>query len=173
MRQSVILATVLCLVMMLSPAFGAEAPTPIMDVVTLKDGSVIYGEVVEMEEGLLLIHNPSARDLIKIKWTEVSMLRVTHPLPFHLKEGTVLIGTVEEGKPGFLGFKAEPMQGTLAVPMDSVVSVNPIIQRPVIYVGSLTGGFSQTTGNSHLRNASLLGELVARKAVLLVCLGLL
>jgi putative salt-induced outer membrane protein YdiY len=54
------------------------------------------------------------------------------------------------------------MQGTLTVPMDSIKSVNPIIQPPVIYVGSLTGGFSQTTGNSHLINASLLGDFVAR-----------
>ena len=32
----------------------------------------------------------------------------------------------------------------------------------MIYTGNLTGAYSQTTGNSHLRNASLLGELVAR-----------
>jgi putative salt-induced outer membrane protein YdiY len=35
-------------------------------------------------------------------------------------------------------------------------------QPPVVYNGSLTAGFSQTTGNSHLRNASLLGEFVGR-----------
>lgn len=162
MNCRLLMLTVLSL-SILSPFFAAaETPAPVVDVVTLKDGSVIYGEVVEMEGGLLLIKSPSAEDLIKIKWAEVSTLKVTHPIPFHLKEGTVLIGTVEEGEPGTLRMKAEPMQGTLTVPMDSVVSVNPIIQRPVIYVGNLTGGFSETTGNSHLRNASLLGELVAR-----------
>lgn len=138
------------------------APAPAVDTVTLKDGSVIYGEVIEMGAGLLLIKSPAAGDLIKIKWAEVSTLRITHPIPFHLKEGTVITGTAEEGEPGLLRLKAEPLQGTLAVPMDSVQSVNPVIQRPVIYVGTLSGGFSQTTGNSHLHNASLLGELVAR-----------
>jgi len=147
----------------ISSAIAADpVVVPPQDIVTLKDGSVIYGEVAEMGAGLLLIKNPSAGDLIKIKWTEVSTLRITHPIPFHLKEGTVLIGTVEEGEPGTMRLKAEPMQGTLTVPMDSVQSVNPIIQPPVIYVGSLTGGFSQTTGNSHLINASLLGDFVAR-----------
>jgi putative salt-induced outer membrane protein YdiY len=46
--------------------------------------------------------------------------------------------------------------------MESISALNPIIQAPVIYSGSLTGGYSQTTGNSHLKNASLLGDFVAR-----------
>ena len=46
--------------------------------------------------------------------------------------------------------------------MSDISSLNPLIQPSVIYIGNLTGGYSQTTGNSHLRNASLLGELVAR-----------
>jgi putative salt-induced outer membrane protein YdiY len=50
----------------------------------------------------------------------------------------------------------------MEVPMDSVTSMNPIVQSPVIYSGTVTGGYSQTTGNSHLRNASFLGDFVAR-----------
>jgi putative salt-induced outer membrane protein YdiY len=41
-----------------------------------------------------------------------------------------------------------------------------LVQPSVVYVGNLTGGYSQTTGNSQLRNASLLGELVARSDLL-------
>lgn len=155
-----ILAAGLC-GLLAAPVHAADVPAA-LDVVTLKDGSVIYGEVVEMGGGILQLKSALASDIIKLKWTEVSKLKVSHPLPFHLKEGTVLVGTVEEAESGMMRLKAEPMQGTLAVPMDSVTSVNPIVQPPVIYVGSFTGGYSQTTGNSHLRNASLLGELVAR-----------
>lgn len=143
-------------------ALAEEISRPALDRVTLKDGSVIYGEVVDMEGGVLQIKNLAAGEPIKVKWSEVSTLTISHPIPFHLKEGTVLMGTVEDSEPGTLRFKAEPLQGTLTVPMDSVLSVNPIIQRPVIYIGSLTGGFSQTTGNSQLRSASLLGDFVAR-----------
>ncbi len=78
----------------LGPVFAADAPAPAMDIVTLKDGSVIYGEVVEMERGLLLIKNPSAEEFIKVKWSEVSTLKISHPVSFYLKEGSVLIGTV-------------------------------------------------------------------------------
>jgi putative salt-induced outer membrane protein YdiY len=138
------------------------APAPV-DVVTLKDGSVIYGEVLEMDGGILFLKNPSNPDnLIKLKWEDVTKLTVTHPIPFHLKEGTVLNGTAMAGPDGVLVINAEPLTGAMEVPMSDVKSVNPLVQPPVVYVGSLTGGYSQTTGNSQLRNASLLGELVAR-----------
>ena len=139
---------------------AAAAP---IDTVTLKDGSVIYGEVLEMSGGILFLKNPSNPDnLIKLKWDDVTKLTVTHPIPFHLKEGTILNGTATAGPDRVLVIQAEPLKGTMEVPMSDVTSLNPLIQPPVIYVGNLTGGYSQTTGNSHLRNASLLGELVAR-----------
>lgn len=138
------------------------APAP-PDMVTLKDGGVLYGEVVEMSGGVLMIKTAAAEDnIIKIKWASVSKLAINHPIPFHLKEGTVLMGTATEGPNGTITVKAEPMKGAIEVPIDSIAAMNPIVQDPVIYVGTLTGGYSQATGNSHLRNASLLGDLVAR-----------
>jgi len=149
-----------------APADAEEPPpaaTAPIDTVTLKDGSVIYGEVLEMDGGILFLKNPANPDnLIKLKWDNVAKLTVTHPIPFHLKEGTVLNGTATAGPDGVLVIHAEPLKGTMEVPMSDIKSVNPLIQPSVIYVGNLTGGYSQTTGNSHLRNASLLGELVAR-----------
>ncbi len=148
------------------PAPAAAAVAPI-DTVTLKDGSVIYGEVLEMDGGILFLKNSANPDnLIKLKWDNVTKLTVTHPIPFHLKEGTVLNGTATAGSDGVLVIHAEPLTGTLDVPMSDIKSVNPLIQPSVIYVGNLSGGYSQTTGNSHLRNASLLGELVARSELL-------
>ncbi len=157
-----------CLATMVSVAFSADdattvaQPTLIQDVVSLKDGSVIHGEVIEMTGGMLLLKSPLAGDLIKVKWAEVSKIAVSHPLPFHLKEGTVLVGTAEEGEPGTITLKAGPVGNTMTVPMDAVTQVNPIVQSPVIYIGSINAGYSQSTGNSHLRNISVLGDMVAR-----------
>jgi putative salt-induced outer membrane protein YdiY len=139
-----------------------SAPAPVLDIITLKDGSVIHGEVMEMAGGVLLIKSPLADDLIKVKWAEVSKLAVSHPIPFHLKEGTVLVGTAEEGDPGTITLKAGPTGSTMTVPMNAVTHVNPVVQPPVIYTGSLNAGYSQSTGNSHLRNVSILGDFVAR-----------
>jgi putative salt-induced outer membrane protein YdiY len=143
---------------------GAPAitPAPVLDVVTLKDGSIIYGEVIEMSGGLLQIKNSLAGDIIKVKWAEVSKLAVSHPIPFHLKGGSVLVGTAEEGETGTVKLKAGPEATTMIVPMNAVTQVNPVVQPPVIYTGSLNAGYSQATGNSQLRNVSLVGDLVAR-----------
>ncbi len=141
---------------------AVSAPAP-LDVVSLKDGSTIYGEIIEMSGGILIMKSAASPDnTIRVKWDDVTKLSVNHPIPFHLKEGTILNGTATAGPDGTLSIQAEPLKGTMAVPLSSVASVNPLIQPPVIYVGSLTGGYSQTTGNSHLRNASLLGDFVAR-----------
>ncbi len=163
MKSSVLAFTLLSFFVLLSPVCAADAPPPAsVDVVTLKDGSIIYGEIIDMEGGMLHLKSSAAGDVIKLKWAEVSKLKVTHPIPFHLKEGTILVGTVEEGEPGTMLLKAEPMLGTLTVPLDSVTSVNPLIQPAVIYTGSLQGGYSQATGNSRQRSASLIGEFVGR-----------
>lgn len=144
------------------PVPAAPAPAP-LDIVTLKDGSVIYGEIVEMAGGVLHIKTPASPDnFVRVKWDDVIKLSVNHPIPFHLKEGSVINGTATAGPDGIINVQAEPLKGTMAVPLASVTSMNPLVQPPVIYTGNLTGGYSQTTGNSHLRNASLLGELVAR-----------
>jgi putative salt-induced outer membrane protein YdiY len=138
----------------------ASAP---LDVLTLKDGSILYGEVIGMEGGILHLKTPASPDnLVKVKWDSIAKLAVNHPIPFHLKEGSVLIGTATEGPNGTINVRAEPLKGTMEVPLESITALNPIVQAPVIYVGTLTGGYTQATGNSHLRNASLLGDFVAR-----------
>ena len=143
-----------------------------LDVVTLKDGGVLYGEVMEMSGGVLLIKTAAAADnIVKINWASVSKLAINHPIPIHLKEGTVLIGTATEGPNGTITVRAEPLKGTIEVPMDSITALNPLIQAPVIYSGNLSGGYSQTTGNSHLKNASLLGDFVARSEQLRLSLN--
>ena len=147
------------------------APTP-LDVVTLKDGGVLYGEIIEMSGGVLYINTAAAADnIVKIKWANVSKLAINHPIPFHLKEGTVLIGTATEGPNGTINVRAEPLKETVEITMDSITALNPIIQPPVIYSGTLTGGYTQTTGNSHLKNASLLGDFVARSEQLRLSLN--
>ncbi|MEP6887570.1 MAG: DUF481 domain-containing protein [Nitrospirales bacterium] len=145
----------------------AESPPsvvpPPLDLITLKDGSLIYGELIELSNGELKVKTAfGVGDIVTVKWANVAKLTVNHPVPFHLKEGTVIVGTAEEGPDGTLVLKAAPMSGTLTVSMESVSTINPLIQPPVVYSGGLTAGLSQNGGNSHLRNASILGDLTGR-----------
>jgi putative salt-induced outer membrane protein YdiY len=134
-----------------------------MDAVTLKDGSIIYGRVLGMVAGELHIKTafgPTAgEDIVKVMWPQVAKIVVNRPVPFLLKEGTTIVGTAQPGEDGTMVLTAAPTGAQMAVPLDSVVGVN---QPSVIYTGALQAGFSQTTGNSHLRSASLLGEFTAR-----------
>ena len=82
------------------------APAP-LDMVTLNDGGVLYGEVIEMSGRVLSIKTAAAADnIVKITWASVSKLSINHPIPFHLKEGTVLIGTATEGPNGTITVRA-------------------------------------------------------------------
>ena len=97
------------LVMALAASIArAEAPapadaTPALDAVTLKDGTVIYGQVLGMIADELHIKTsfgPTAGDdIIKIMWPNVAKLVVNRPVPFSLKEGTTVVGTAQPGEP--------------------------------------------------------------------------
>jgi len=163
MFNKLVVVAIGLLLVMTGPAMAAEATTAPPDIVTLKDGSIIFGEVVEMAAGALYVKTAfSVDEIVKVKWADVAKLEITHPLPVHLNDGTMILGTVTEGPPGSIIVQAASLQQPLTIPMDSIKSVNPLVQRPVIYNGSLQIGFSQTTGNSHLRNASMIGEFVGR-----------
>ena len=163
MLKALVCVTIGLLIVAAGPAVAGEAPPVPPDLVTLKDGSIVYGEVVEMSAGELYVKTAfSVDEIVKVKWADVVKLAVTHPLPIHLRDGTVIVGTVTEGPAGSVIVKATSLQEALTIPMDSIKSVNPLIQRPVVYNGSLQVGFSQMTGNSHLRNATMIGEFVGR-----------
>ena len=161
-----------------APTLSAEGPPPPTsaapkpDVVTLNDGSVIYGEVIEMSNGELLIKTAfGVGDIVKVKWANVVKLAVNHPLPFHLKEGTILVATAEAGEEGTLVLKAEPLAGTMTIPMDAVVSVNPLVQPPVVFLGAVTAGLSAANGNTNFQNASFLLDLTGRSEKLRLLLN--
>ena len=67
------------------------APAP-LDVVTLKDGGVLYGEVIEMSGGVLLIKTAAAADnIVKINWDHTVAFRA---LSRHLNSSRYLLSLV-------------------------------------------------------------------------------
>jgi putative salt-induced outer membrane protein YdiY len=151
---------------------GAPASPAPPDMITLKDGGIIYGEVLEMADGVVTIKTAAAAEnIVKIKWANVEKLAINHPIPFHLKEGSVLVGTATGGTNGIINVQTGPLKGTIDIPIDSIIAVNPLVQPPVIYKGTITGGYTQTTGNSDLKSASLLGDFVARSEQLRLTLN--
>ena len=82
-----------------------------------------------MEGGVLHLKTPASPDNnAKIKWVNVAQVAVNHPIPFHLKEGTVLIGTATDEPIGAINVRAEPLKGRMEVPLDSITALNTLIQ---------------------------------------------
>ncbi len=138
-----------------------------LDIVTMKDGSVLYGEVVSMVGGNLKVKTGfGSEEVIRVKWAEVMTLTTTRPLPFELKEGTMIKGMAQEGDPGSLQLTAEPLSTPVQIPLDSVTAINPPLKRAVNYVGDVTAGLATTSGNTNIDNISFLGTLEARSKTL-------
>lgn len=132
--------------------------------ITLKDGSQVYGEILEMTEGMIqvkaLFHE--GEDPIKIKWTEVTGIETQEPMTFVLSNGTTLQGKPSIAQPGILDVKTELLPEPIPVQVESVLAVNPPVKKAVTFIGNFNFGGSITSGNTDLRNFSFVGELVAR-----------
>ncbi|MBI4607070.1 MAG: DUF481 domain-containing protein [Planctomycetes bacterium] len=139
------------------------APAP-LDEVTLKDGSRILGEVVGMEGGVLTIKNAfaAADDLLKVEWSEVQDLKTARRLPFVLKDGSRLNGKAGGVAGGSVSVKLEDVAQPSAVPLASVVAINPAEKPPYTFQGVFTLGASISDGNTNVRTASANGELESR-----------
>lgn len=131
--------------------------------ITLKDGSQVYGEIVEMTEGMIKIKTLFHEgDPITIKWSEVTGIDTEEPMTFVLSNGIILQGKPAMTQPGTLDVKTELLPEPIPVQVGSVVGVNPPVKKAVTINGNLNFGGNITSGNTDLKNFTFMGELVAR-----------
>lgn len=142
-RRQMLCCALLILSLMVLPVICLAGPP---GKITLKDGSQIYGEIVEMTEGKLqvkaLFHD--GEDPITIKWSEVAGIDSKDPMSFVLGNG--------------------PSCGREAG-YDAVREVgyqNRVFTRPHTCADGLDFGGSVTSGNTDVKNFSFVGELVTR-----------
>lgn len=134
-----------------------------LDRVTLKDGSVILGHVINMVDGTLKIKTDfGGEHATTIVWSEVSKITTSQSLPWVMNTGTTVQGTAQQAQPGELAVKAELSGMVVPTPLDTVVAINPPKKKTVTYTGNANLGASATSGNTDLNSANLLGELTAR-----------
>ncbi len=144
----------------LMPIVGMAEP---LGKLSLKDGSQLYVEILEMTEGFItvktLFHDG---DPIKIKWSEVVGMTSEDQVKVVLNSGTILQGKPSMLGPGILGIQTDMLTEPIPVSVESVMAVNPPIKKAVVYTGNINFGASKITGNTRLQNYSFLGELIAR-----------
>lgn len=132
-----------------------------VDMVTLKDGSIIYGDVVDLYAGKLRIKTGfgDADGLMTIKWEDVAGVTLGKPGSFTTNEGTIIQGQAMESKGGKVTLKGEPLSVPVDIPMTSIKAINV---PPVQYIGNATLGISGASGNSEVKNIAGLFDMVAR-----------
>ncbi len=131
--------------------------------IDLKDGSRVLGEIIEMTEGKLTLNAAfSDGDPIVINWTEVVGITSEEPMTFVLDDGIVLNGNPRMDAPGSMRMQTTLLERPLPVNVASVIAINPPKKKAVVYTGNINFGGSINSGNTKLKNASLVGELIAR-----------
>ena len=139
------------------------ASAGVLGQIDLKDGSRLFGEIIEMTEGKLKVKAAfSEGDPIVIHWSEVVGLTSEEPLTLVLDDGITLNGSPTMDESGVVHVQTTLLNRPLPVKVGSVIAVNPPIKKSVVYTGNINFGGSINSGNTKLKNASLLGELIAR-----------
>lgn len=155
--KRVSLAFVLPALLVLLPA---SLFSQIFDEITVKDGSRIIGEIVDMTDGVVNIKTIFGGDL-KVKWEEVTDIKTAKALPFVLKDGTRIIGVADGMREGRIAVKSDALAEPTPVPVDSLSAINPP-QKPITYQGFVSLGGSSSGGNTRNKNLSFAAEFQAR-----------
>ncbi len=131
--------------------------------ITLKDGSIIHGDVIQMVKGTLKVEAAfGAGDPFLIKWEEVENLATSQPMVFVLGDGTSIRGIAEKGDPGELRISVEPLTIYIPIQLTSITAINPPPKKPVKYVAHLDLGGKFSEGNTTNKQLNLLSKFSAR-----------
>jgi len=118
------------------------------DQVTVKNGSVIIGDILHMTDGKLKMKTEFAGE-IEIPWEQVTSIKTAEPLPVELGEEGTLTAVLESPEPGKAEIIAASEDVTGTVELARVTAINPPPPPPIKWTGSIVGAYSKTTGNSH------------------------
>ena len=134
----------------------------VTDVVVMKNGDKLTGEVKKLENGFLYFKPAYAADTIQIDWRRVERLESRDPFNVTLSDGTRATGLIKrdsETEPDAQGFSIRSRQNIKEVRVAEVVTLTPVedtFWRQL--TGSLNYGFS-FTGGTNTTQSSFSGDL--------------
>jgi hypothetical protein len=132
----------------------------IADVVFLKNGDRITGQVVTMEKDKLVVKTPYAGD-ITITWTEVANLTTDTPITVIFSDKTSLQGLTEPATAGNMKLKPEKIIESVAFELAEITTINPK-PKPVVKIKVRANlGASATEGNTDTQGIYFDGQFVA------------
>jgi putative salt-induced outer membrane protein YdiY len=137
--RDLLYAVVICSLLL---AISAEA-----DEVFLMNGDRLSGTVVRLTGGKLVLKSDAAGE-VTVAAADIQTLSTNEPVAVHLKDGVVLHQRIVAGQPGQFGIEADNTLQAQMFQLADVVAINPPAKPQPKWTGSISGGFTATTGNT-------------------------
>ncbi len=132
------------------------------DRVTLKDGSVIRGQVLSLEGGKLQLKTDFS-GTIGIQLEKIVRLEVSRALRFELEGGAVHPATASSSEDGKLELVLEGTGRKVAVELDSIKAIRAsIVGKKRSIKGAINFGGGASDGNTRTKSASFNADLEGR-----------
>ena len=117
------LLTVLLLFLLLATEGRLHAE--VLGQFALKDGSVLYGEIIGMKSGVLKARAAaSLSNPILFKWGQVEGVGTEGPITITLRNGEKVTGIAEMHNPGFLKVNSDLFEASKVIALNSIVTIN-------------------------------------------------
>ena len=124
--------------------FAASASA---DEVYLKNGDRLSGTIVRLTDGKLVLQSEAAGD-VTIDQADIQGVSTTAPVEVHLRDGTVLNQNVQVAEPGQFAIETGTTLRAQAFQLTDLVSINPPPKPKPKWAGSISAGFTATSGNT-------------------------
>jgi len=140
------------------------ASNAVADEVRLKNGGVLPGKIVGMEDGKLVLKTSYAGE-ISIEWSEVATLRTDSPVHVVIEHDTYYAsseGIIELGEDERIKLKTDEMQEVTSHDLATVKSINAEAQPSTKMKATIKSGIDIEKGNTDKEEYHLDGELIVR-----------
>jgi len=121
------------------------------DVVLIKNGDRLSGEIIRMEQKLLLFKTPYTRETLSISWNEIDCIMSKRTLTVLFNDHEFLTGTISCPENGTIRIADELPGKSAKTSLNQLQAINPLT-----YTGQVSIGGSLNSGNTNSRalNAS-------------------
>jgi putative salt-induced outer membrane protein YdiY len=131
------------------------------DELFLKNGDRLTGKIERLLEGKLVFKSGLAGE-VTVDLANVQTFKSDAPLEIHLKDGTVLNQKVASADPNRFAIEDDQTLEAQEFDLAAITSINPPAKAPPKWTGSISAGFTGTTGNTQTEAGNIGVSLVRR-----------
>lgn len=131
------------------------------DELLLNNGDRLTGKIDRLLDGKLLFKSDLGGK-VTVDIANIQTFKSDAPLKIHLKDGTVLNQKVASADPNHFAIEDDQTLTAQQVELAAIASINPPVKAPPKWTGSISAGFTATTGNTETEAGNISASLVRR-----------